>query len=734
MSDFDKLNSSIQYIKTVGPKRASYFEKAGIRTIRDLLFCFPSKYLDRSNQLNSSEAFKYVTQGYDGEITIIGKVHSSERKSFNRHDILNVSFRDETGFFQAVWFQGAKFYENRFNSGDIFAVSGKPTISKYGDLQFAHPDFDLITTDESQNFYSTGKIIPFYRIPTELRQKNIGDLSFRKIVSFALDGYFQLLEETLPQSILTKYNLLSLQETVRRMHYPETLEEIDEARRRLKMEELLYIELIVALRKNNYKTKIKGTQKALSSKMVKDFITSLPFELTNAQKDSVNDIFKDMKNSEPMNRLLQGDVGSGKTIVALLSMLLAVDNGFQSVIMAPTEILADQHHKTISSLLEVYNTQHPEKPVTLSLVIGGQTKSKRAVENERIKNSEANIIIGTHAVFEGTTLFDKLGLVVIDEQHRFGVIQRSQLINKGTAPDCLVMSATPIPRTLSMTVYGDLDISIINEMPKNRIPIKTHLRGESKAELIYKYIVEEAQKGVQSFIVFPLVEESEKLELKAAIKHYEELTETFLKDVKVGLLHGRMKWKEKEEVMLKFKEKEYDVLISTTVIEVGIDIPSANIMVINDAHHFGLSQLHQLRGRVGRGNKQAHCILVAPDEIAARSEKVSTKLEYLSPIMLEKFKASIRLQSMVQYLDGFKIAEMDMKLRGPGDIFGIQQSGFPDLKYADITADIELVAQAKTEAFEIIEKDSHLSSEENALLRKNLNDHYSQNLQYAKIA
>ncbi len=730
----NKLSSSIQYIKTVGPKRAALFEKAGITTIRDLLFCFPSRHLDRSNLLNSNEAFKHVAQGYAGEITIIGKVVSTDSRHVHGKEILTVSFRDGSGFFQCVWFQGAKFFVDRFHPGDTFAISAKPAISKYGDLQFSHPDFDAISEDESQVFFSTGKIIPFYRIPKELRQRNIGDLSFRKIIAFAVDGYLQYIEESLPQNLLEKYKLMPLKEAILHMHYPESTEDYEEAKRRFKFEELFYIELIVALRKYTFKEKIKGTVKKINSDLVKRFIASLPFTLTRAQRNALTDIYHDLSKEEPMNRLLQGDVGSGKTIVALIAMLLAVDDGFQAAIMAPTEILADQHYRNISHLLSLLKEKYPEHDISCSLLLGGQTKSKRAAETTRILAKESQIIIGTHAIFEGDIVFNKLGLVVIDEQHRFGVIQRARLIKKGEAPDCLVMSATPIPRTLSMTLYGDLDVSIINEMPKNRIPIRTSLRGDSRLPLIYKFVVDEAKKGCQSFVVFPLVEESEKLELKAATQHYEELTSTYLKDVKVGLLHGRMKWREKEEVMLKFKEKEFDVLISTTVIEVGIDIPNANIMIIHDAHHFGLSQLHQLRGRVGRGTMQAHCILVAPDEIAAKSERFSGKVDYLSPILLEKFKASIRLQTLVQHLDGFKIAEMDLKLRGPGDIFGILQSGFPEFKFANIAEDIELVFQTKDEAFRIVEKDHHLVKPDNALIKSNLTHHYSQNLQYAKIA
>ncbi len=368
------------------------------------------------------------------------------------------------------------------------------------------------------------------------------------------------------------------------------------------------------------------------------------------------------------------------------------------------------------------------------MLLGGQKKSVRNQKLSDIELQEADIIIGTHAIFEEQVKFNNLGLIVIDEQHRFGVKQRALLQSKGKTPDVLVMSATPIPRTLSMTVYADLDLSVINEMPKNRIPIKTVLRGEKKLPEIYNFIIDKAKEGYQTFLVYPLVEDSEKLDLKAAITFYEDLKENHLKNLKLGLIHGRMNWQEKEEVMLMFKDKKFDVLVSTTVIEVGIDIPDANIILINDAHRFGLSQLHQLRGRVGRSNKQAYCILITKDEIAAKQNANELELDYLSSVQLEKYKSSVRLQSMVKYLDGFKIAEIDLKLRGPGDIFGTKQSGFPDLKYTNIIEDTELILEAKQSAFKLIENDPKLEKNFSALIRKNLIKHYSENLSYAKIA
>jgi ATP-dependent DNA helicase RecG len=435
-----------------------------------------------------------------------------------------------------------------------------------------------------------------------------------------------------------------------------------------------------------------------------------------------------------MNRLLQGDVGSGKTIVSLIAMLIAVDNGFQAAIMAPTEILADQHAKNISLMIKKLYDQFPEREVKVSLLLGGQKKSDREKRLQEIELQEADIIVGTHALFEEKVNYKNLGLVIIDEQHRFGVRQRAKLQSKGKTPEVLVMSATPIPRTISMTVYGDLDISVIDEMPKNRKPIKTVLRGESRLPEIFKFIVDKKKEGYQTFVVYPLVEESDKLELKAAETYYEELRKTHLKNLRLGLIHGRMSWQEKEEKMLLFLKKEFDVFVSTTVIEVGIDIPDANIILINDAHRFGLSQLHQLRGRVGRSDKQAYCILVTKDEIVQYNIQQRLELDYLSSTMIEKYRSAIRLQTMVKTNNGFEIAETDLKLRGPGDIFSTKQSGFPDLKYADIIHDSELISLTKNIAFDLINKDPSLDSPENSVIRKNLVKHYSNNLQYAKIA
>ncbi|MEO8230991.1 MAG: ATP-dependent DNA helicase RecG [Ignavibacteriota bacterium] len=727
------LDSSVQYIKSVGPKRAESFSKIGINTIRELIFYFPSRHLDRTTILNSIKAYGYAINGYDGEATIIAKVVDKEKRNLGRKEILKVQFRDSSGFFECVWFQGVKYFYSVFNEGDYFAISGKPEIN-YNKLQFVHPDFDKITEEETQSFLNTGKIIPFYRIPKELKQKNIGDLSLRRIINTAVESYADKLEETLPQEIIKLHNLLDLISAVKNYHYPQSKELFERAKRRFKFEEMFYIELLVAIRKNNYQKKLAGNRMEIRSNLVSEFLKTLPFDLTKAQLNVLSEIKKDMLSEKPMNRLLQGDVGSGKTIVALIAMLIAIDNGYQDALMAPTEILADQHAKNISAMMNKLSSITKGKEIQVSLLLGGQKKSVRTKKLADIELQEADIIIGTHAIFEEQVKFKNLGLIVIDEQHRFGVKQRALLQSKGKTPDVLVMSATPIPRTLSMTVYADLDFSVIDEMPKNRIPIKTVLRGEKKLPEIYNFIIDKAKEGYQTFLVYPLVEESEKLDLKAATIFYEDLKVNHLKNLKVGLIHGRMSWQEKEEVMLLFKTKAFNVLVSTTVIEVGIDIPDANIILINDAHRFGLSQLHQLRGRVGRGNKQAYCILITKDEIAAKQNANQLELDYLSAVQLEKYKSSVRLQSMVKYLDGFKIAEIDLKLRGPGDIFGTKQSGFPDLKYTNIVDDHEIILEAKQSAFKLIENDPHLENKFSELIRKNLIKYYSQNLSYAKIA
>lgn len=721
------LSTSVQYIKSVGPKRAEAFSKIGIRTVEDLLYYFPTKHLDRTTILNTAKVAQIVLNGFDGELTVIGKVVDTELIRYGKKQIFKVQMKDKAGHFECVWFQGIKYFKEVFKENDIYAVSSKPVVTRYGNLQFTHPDFDKITETESNEFLNTGKIIPFYRVSKELKSTNIGDISLRRIISSVVEDYSDLVTESLPKTILTSQKLLNKNEAIKNFHLPQSKEKLEEAIQRFKYEELFYLECIAALRRIKRKHKQNGIKFSIHAEPIKKFIDKLPFKLTDAQLEVLHEIRQDMEKAEPMNRLLQGDVGSGKTIVALIAMLIAASNGYQAVLMAPTEILADQHFKNIHKLLE-------QNDFNVALLIGGQNAKTRKTILNGIQENKINLIVGTHALIEENVIIPKMGLVVIDEQHRFGVAQRSKLIDKNISPDVIVMTATPIPRTISMTVYGDLDVSIIDELPKNRKKIKTVLRSENNLEDIFRFIKEQVRNGEQAFIIYPLVEESEKLDLKDVTTQYEHFAGTYLSDIKVKMIHGRMNWQEKEEIMEKFANKEFDVLFSTTVIEVGIDIPNATIVVINEAFRFGLSQLHQLRGRVGRSDKQSYCILVTRDEHLSKIKSKNISLEFLSSSELEKYKSQIRLKAMVENNDGFKLSEIDFKLRGPGNIFGTEQSGFPQLKYADIVNDTELLISAREDAFNLINSDPSLVREENSIIKSELRQKYFSSFKFSHIA
>lgn len=728
------LHEGVQFLKGIGPKRAEALAASGIVTVHDLLFYFPARHLDRTSLLTAEKAFNYVAAGYEGEITVIGTVLESESRYYRKKEIFKVIMEDDSGIFELVWFQGAKYYKDKFEPGQNYAVSGKPKVSKIGSLQFAHPDFDHITEHESHTFFNTNKIIPFYRIPQGLKSKNISDVSFRRIIFEALDLYSGFIRETLPEYLLRKHSLQPIAETVRNMHFPDNGDSLTAAYERLAFEELFYFELLTALRKYKHKTVLKTAPIRSNEPLIEQFTASLPFKLTNAQQRVVQEIAADMKSGKPMNRLLQGDVGSGKTVTALIAALLAYGSGKQSVFMAPTEILAFQHASTLQKLLQPFNEGKQANEIQIALLTGSTTAKARRSILEHIRQGNAHIIVGTHALIEESVLFSDIGLAVIDEQQRFGVKQRAKLIGKGSAPHILVMSATPIPRTLSMTLYGDLDVSVIDELPAHKKPVQTHLMSEERLQAIYRRLAERAEEGTQSFIVFPLVAESEKLDLKSAETSYRDLKLTHFKDIPAGIVHGKMSWEEKEEAMRAFRDKEIMILISTTVIEVGIDIPDANLMVIMEAHRFGLSQLHQLRGRVGRGGGEAHCILVTKKEIAAAAETIKTPVEFMSPSALEKYKSSVRLNAMTQHSSGFDIAEIDLRLRGSGNIYGLQQSGLPVLKYADLINDIALLKKARKEAFGLIHKDPRFEKPEHTVVKKIIKSHYSDSLRYAGIA
>lgn len=726
MGNYDHINTPVQFLKSIGPKRAKAFEKIGIRTLQDLLFFFPQKYIDRTTLVTCSQLVNYISNGYEGEVTIIGEVVGKEVLRVARKHILKVIFKDKSGYFECVWFQGVVYLENKFNTGDIFAISAKPSVSKFGNIQFTHPDFDKVTQEENNEFNNTGKIIPIYKSVKELKAVNLGDVSLRTIIKQAVQNIKGEFEETLTEDLLRRFDILPIDKAVFNLHFPTDHNILQKAKFRFKFEELFYFELLIASSKNRKIVKSELFRFSVKSSLIRNFIESLKFQLTKSQIEVLHEIKMDLYSGKIMNRLLQGDVGSGKTIVALITILFAIDNGFQTVFMAPTEILAQQHYTNFSLLLNNFN-------IKIKLLTSGTTPKEKKEILTLIQNEENIIVVGTQALFESNVQFSKLGLIVIDEQHRFGVIQRANLIKKGIVPHTLIMSATPIPRTLSMTLYGELDQSVIKELPANRKQIKTILRGEHKLPEIFEFVKTKIKEGQQVFIVYPLVEESEKSELKSAINYYNHLKETVFREIPTALLHGQMKSDEKDSIMAKFKDKHFSVLISTTVIEVGIDIPNANIIIINDSHRFGLSQLHQLRGRVGRGAEQSYCILITKDEIAERSNLMNLNFEYLSPKQIEMNKAVIRLQSLVKTLNGFELSEIDFKLRGPGNIWGTEQSGIPEFKFAELQTDFEILQNAKSCAFNLIESDPVLEKESNKMISETLNKKYSQKIMVSTI-
>ena len=530
------------------------------------------------------------------------------------------------------------------------------------------------------------------------------------------------LQETLSGALLEEYSLLPKEDAVRQLHFPDSEEQLDRARYRMKFEELFFFELGLAFRKEAVKTERPGIAFNVQSASARKLLSMLPFELTGAQKNALKEILDNMKSSHPMNRLLQGDVGSGKTIVSLLAMLVAIDNGYQCAMMAPTEILAEQHAQTLRRLLEDF-------PIKIEQLVGGLKKRVRENLLYDLRNNNVQILVGTHALFQEDVEFAKLGFVVIDEQHRFGVKQRAALMEKGVMPDTLIMSATPIPRTLTMTLYGDLDVSVIDELPANRKPIKTAIRFESGVDNVWNFVRLEVQEGRQVYIVYPLVEKSEKLELKSAVEHFEYHKETNFPDLKLGLLHGQMFWYEKDEIMQDFLDKKIDILIATTVIEVGIDVPNASVMVIENAERFGLSQLHQLRGRVGRGSDQSYCILITKDHFRYQMRRGMSQNEQRK----ERTASIRRLKAMVETTDGFKISEIDLELRGPGDMVGTRQSGMPEFDHVNLVTDGPIIAETRTAAFALAEADPELKSPENKPVRDAYFAGMKRSLKYAEV-
>ncbi|MBI3587122.1 MAG: ATP-dependent DNA helicase RecG [Ignavibacteriales bacterium] len=718
----------LQYVKGIGPKRSAALQELGIHSIRDLLYYFPFDYLDRSSIVAIKDLPKHVDSGKP--VTVIGQVYRQEvrRSRRTKRMIFFLTIKDQTGYLSCVWFEGIQWYKDAFEVGELLAVSSYADFDKLGRVQFTHPEFDRLKgameEDEPDwgKLFNTGAIIPKYRSSSELGKVGLDSRGFRRIIRNALKHSARAVEETLSEDIRTRNRLPELSVALQNIHFPADAHALSLARQRLKFDELFFLQLMLAYRKQVVDGAVKGITYTVESKLARQLADSLPFTLTHAQRKVINEIADDMKQSKPMNRLLQGDVGSGKTIVALLAMLVAVENGYQVAFMAPTEILAEQHFRTLAAYLN-------NVPVNVRLLVGAQKKKLREDVLEDIRSGRGHIIVGTHAVIEEQVAFAKLGLVVIDEQHRFGVMQRALLREKGMNPDVLVMTATPIPRTLALTVYGDLDVSVIDEMPAHRKPIKTAIRLENQKQKVYDFVKEEIRRGRQAYIVFPLIEESEKVDLKAATVEFEQLQAEVFPELTLGLLHGRMKSEQKEKIMLDFKAGTIHVLVATTVIEVGIDIPNATIMIIENAERFGLSQLHQLRGRVGRGADQSYCILTANYGWFDKHHKGLDPGE----VKQEKDVARKRLETMVATTDGFKIAEVDLELRGPGEFFGTRQSGVPAFKIANLIEDSALITLSRKEAFALVANDPQLRAASHAPIRKHFEEQYKEALELGKI-
>ena len=691
------LDGSVQYVKGVGEKRALLLRNVQINSVRDILYYFPRRYLDRSTITRIKDLKKGMAT------TVIAKIESMEIIRGRRARAVAL-VTDATGFLQCVWFNRVNYWAKAFEHGEWVAFSGK--ISVYGGLQMAHPELDRLSDEGTNKFLHTGAIIPLYPSTEGLTRVGLDSRGFRRIIRNALDVYLPSVQEILSEDILRRQGLMPLTDALENIHFPKDALRQGEAQRRLKFEELFYLELMLAYRRKKFSVQRPGISFEKVGEKTERLLEQLPFELTDAQKRVVKQIRADMKKAHPMNRLLQGDVGSGKTIVALICMLIAVDNNYQAALMAPTEILAEQHFRTIIKYLEKLD-------VRVEILIGGQKSDERQRVLDGISSGDVDIVVGTHALIQEGVSFNRLGFVIVDEQHRFGVMQRAELRDKGGNPDVLVMTATPIPRTLSLTVYGDLDVSIIDEMPKGRKPIKTYWRYQKKRDTIYEWVREQVEDGRQAYIVYPLVEESEKMDLRAATESYEELVKGIFSEVSVGLIDGRMKPEDKDAIMNQFKDGTLKALVSTTVIEVGVDVPNATIMIIEHAERFGLSQLHQLRGRVGRGSEQSHCILIAYPPL---SEDAQT-----------------RLSTMAKTTDGFRIAEIDLKLRGPGEFFGTKQSGLPEMKIADIIEDSSILIKARDEAFKLVEHDPQLLQQHNAAIREYYLQHYQKRYELAKV-
>ena len=678
------LLKDVKYIKGVGPERVKSLNKLGIYTLEDLITYYPRTYEDRSKAKKMDE----LENGEEGLIEAICVSRISEIRIRKNMTIYKLIVRDETATCEITWFN-MPYLKTKFKIGNRYKFFGKVkrTASK---IEMNSPIFE-----EAENSINTGKIIPIYPSIYELTQNTL-----KNIMNNGIKMVYGNLVETLPEYLLKEYNLIDINKAIKNIHFPENFEEYNKARQRLVFEELLVLQLALLNLKNNYAVDETGI--AFNKNVhISDVINTLPFKLTRAQTKVLEEIDSDMESAKPMNRLLQGDVGCGKTAVSIIASYKAVKSGYQVAIMAPTAILAKQHLENFRKMLGQFN-------INCELLVSGLTKKQKEDILERLKAGEIDILIGTHALLEDNVEFKKLGFVVTDEQHRFGVRQRAKISSKGTNPDVLVMTATPIPRTLALILYGDLDISIINELPPNRQKIDTFAVRQNMEDRVNNFIKTQINEGRQAYIVCPLVEENEEIEAKSVLELAEKYKNQTFKEYKVEYMHGKLKPAEKDAIMEDFKNGEIDILISTTVIEVGVDVPNANIMVIENAERFGLATLHQLRGRVGRGKYKSYCIL----KYKGKSDVIKQRMEI-----------------MTKTNDGFVVSEKDLELRGSGEFFGTKQHGIPEFKIANLFEDIETLKSVQSVAIKIIEEDSKLENEKNASLKKQVDNKFEKRIE-----
>jgi ATP-dependent DNA helicase RecG len=699
----DFLDTNITYLSGVGPKRAELFNKElNIFTFRDLLYNFPFKYIDRTKFYKISELDPDLPF-----VQIKGFISGYSTEGSGPAKRLVAEFRDETGGIKLVWFKGGKWITGTFGIGVELVVFGKPGIFN-GVINIIHPEIEAANKIAER---LNSSLQSQYSSTEKLKNQFLTSKAISKLIGNLLKQMTFRLPETLPDYFSTKYNLINLDDAIRTIHFPDGPDKLDKARYRLKFEELFYIQLNLLRLKTNRNLKLKGFVFSNVGKYFNSFYyNNLQFNLTEAQKRVMKEIRRDLGSGRQMNRLLQGDVGSGKTLVALMSMLIALDNGYQACIMAPTEILANQHYLTITKFLEGID-------IKISLLTGSSKKKSRTTISESLLDNSLNILIGTHALLEDNVQFNNLGLVIIDEQHRFGVEQRARLWQKNlNPPHILVMTATPIPRTLAMTLYGDLDVSVIDELPPGRVPVKTMHYTDSERNKVFGFIRNQISENRQIYIVYPLIKESETMDYKDLEDGWDTISRAFpLPRYSISIVHGRMTSSEKEISMKLFKDGHAQILIATTVIEVGVDIPNASVMLIESAERFGLSQLHQLRGRVGRGAEQSYCILMSSDKLSKEAAK--------------------RIEVMIKTNDGFEIAETDLQLRGPGDIEGTLQSGIPfDLKIANLGKDGQLLEYVRHVAEDILERDPLLEEDNNIVLKAELKKLFSQKRSWSSIS